>query len=282
MSGRPRQAVPDSGDSATDIARQRPAAVAALDRTAAEPLWSQILADLRRRLASGEFDRGFPPDSELVDDYSVSRHTVRDACRRLQDEGVLTRERGRGSFIAPIALEQLVGPLYSLFRTIEDQGYHQRSEVLLLDKRIEPEISTRLDLEPDAELVYLQRIRYADGEAFAVDEVWLPAGIGGALLDADFSHTALYDQLEQRLGIRPDSGNEHIHPALPTPAEATWLGIEANQPVFVVERRTDHHGAPLEWRRTVVRGDLFHFSTRWSPESAGVGFATSGRRQAEC
>lgn len=263
MSGRPRPAAP----------------VTVLDRSATEPLWSQILTDLRRRLASGEFDRGFPPDSELVEDYGVSRHTVRDACRRLQDEGVLARERGRGSFIKPVALEQLIGPLYSLFRTIEDQGYHQRSEVLALEQRVDPVISARLDLAPDAELVYLQRIRSADDEAFAVDEVWLPAARGAVLLDADFSHTALYDQLEQRLGIRPDSGNENIHPALPSVEEAAWLGIEPLQPVFVVERRTDHAGSALEWRRTVVRGDLFHFSTRWSPDSAGVGFATSGARR---
>ena len=243
------------------------------DRSTGEPLWSQILTDLRRRLAAGEFDAGFPPDSELVETYGVSRHTVRDACRRLQDEGILTRERGRGSFVKPVALVQQVGPLYSVFRSIEDQGYHQRSEVLHLGHRTDPAVAERLGLECDAPLVHLHRIRYADEVAFAVDEVWLPAAIGDALLTADFGHTALYHELETRLGIGPVSGSESIRPALPSVDEAHHLGIEPLQSVFVVERRTDHRDGPLEWRRTVVRGDLFTFSTEWSPRTAGgVGF----------
>jgi Bacterial regulatory proteins, gntR family len=50
-------------------------------------------------LAGREFRLRFPGDNELTGHYGVSRHTVREAVRRLQDEGVVERGRGRGTFV---------------------------------------------------------------------------------------------------------------------------------------------------------------------------------------
>jgi GntR family transcriptional regulator len=70
-----------------------------LDRTHPLPLWAQLEADLRRRLAAGAFDARFPTDRELVESYEVSRNTAREAVDRLCAEGLLERRRGRGTFI---------------------------------------------------------------------------------------------------------------------------------------------------------------------------------------
>ena len=75
------------------------------------PLWAQILSDLERRLAAGEFDERFPGDLDLMDDYEVSRHTVREAVRRIEQAGLLVRERGRGSFVNRQVFEQPLGSL---------------------------------------------------------------------------------------------------------------------------------------------------------------------------
>jgi GntR family transcriptional regulator len=234
------------------------------------PRWAQVLEDLRGRLARGEFATGFPADSALVATYGVSRHTVRHAVRVLQDEGLLTRQRGRGSFVRPAGLEQSIGPLYSVFRTIEDQGFEQRSIVLALDERRDAEAADHLGLAPDAALVFLHRIRFADATPFAIDRIWMPAATTSALLDVDFGHTALYAELETRCGLRPRSGTEHIHPALPTFDEAQHLDIDPFTAVFSVWRRTDHDHGPLEWRHTVLRGDRFRFTTTWAPGTSGA------------
>ena len=55
-----------------------------LDRADPMPLWAQLEAELRRRIDAGEFSDGrFPTDLELTEGYEVSRHTVREAIRRL-------------------------------------------------------------------------------------------------------------------------------------------------------------------------------------------------------
>src|SRR5215831_9092676 len=110
-----------------------------VDRDSALPLWAQVLGDLRRRLAGGEFRLRFPGDNELTEQYGVSRHTVREAVRRLQAEGVLERGRGRGTFVRHGAIEQPLGALYSLFRSVEEQGFVQRSVVRQLTIRHDEE-----------------------------------------------------------------------------------------------------------------------------------------------
>ncbi|MCU0259874.1 MAG: GntR family transcriptional regulator [Ilumatobacteraceae bacterium] len=234
------------------------------DRNHPLPLWAQVLDDLRRRLADGEFAECFPTDKDLVEEYGVSRHTVRDAVRRLQDEGVLERERGRGSFVKPIEVEQSVGTLYSLFRTIEDQGYEQRSRVLHAGRVVDELVAAELKVAPRTKLVHLRRLRLADHVPVAVDELWLAPEVGSPLLGVDLAHAAVYEEIERLGGQRPTAGTERILPDLPTTEERVLLDIPARQAVFRIERWTELHCVPFEYRRTVVRGDRYSFVTRWS------------------
>lgn len=230
------------------------------------PLWAQVLDDLRRRLASGELSGRFPTDRELVDTYGVSRQTVRDAVRRLHDEGIVTRERGRGSFVRPPAIEQPLGNLYSLFRSIEAQGYEQRSIVRCLDERTDPTAAGHLEVAHDEPLVHVERVRLADDEPVAVDRAWLPSAVARPLLDADLTHTALHTELVQRCGVRPSGGWERIRPALPSPEHRRLLGVPARSPVFDLERLTRSGTVAVEWRRATIRGDRYAFTATWGDE----------------
>ena len=204
--------------------------------------------------------------------YKVSRHTAREAVRRLQAEGQLTRHKGRGSFVQSINLEQQVGSLYSLFRSIEDQGHIQRSEVLALDTVRDADVARRMGLAASTTFVHLRRLRRADGVPFAVDEVWLPHPETGALLDSDFEHTALYSELERTTGLRPVRGWERIRPGIPDDDERRLLDIDDEQAIFVVQRYTESDAGPLEWRTTVIRGDNYTFRTTWSTPTESARF----------
>jgi GntR family transcriptional regulator len=228
------------------------------------PLWAQVLADLHQRLDRGEFTDGFPPERELIAQYGVSRHTMREAMRRLHSEGLIDRERGRGTFMRQQSIEQPTGALYSLFRSIEDQGFEQRSKVLTLDQRVAVDVATRLQVSQRTKFVYLHRLRYADQTPIATDELWLPSRLAAPLLKADFERTAVYAELDSRCGIRPGAGWERVHPIMPDRDERLLLGLTAKEPAFLVERFTSHQEQPLEWRRTVIRGDLYTFLSAWT------------------
>jgi GntR family transcriptional regulator len=240
-----------------------------LDRSSALPLWAQLLADLRRRMAGGEFADRFPTDRELTGEYGVSRQTVREAMRQLRDEGVVERHRGRGTRVRPAEFEQPFGGLGSLFRAVEATGVDQISEVRALERCREPGAAVKLGLDPSAELIYLERLRLAEGVPLALDRVWLPADRASALLEADFRHTGLYDELSRRCGISIRSGRERIEPVLPSSDDARLLGLRPRQAAFALVRITHEGGGPIEWRRALIRGDRYHLVAEWSDPSGG-------------
>ncbi|MBC9006868.1 GntR family transcriptional regulator, partial [Micromonospora aurantiaca (nom. illeg.)] len=127
---------------------------ARVDRASALPLWAQVHADLRRRVETGEFATAFPGELVLIEQYAVSRHTVREALRRLRDDGVVVAERGRQPRLAGTAeIEQPLGALYSLFAAVEAAGQDQHSVVRRLDVRADAVVAVRLGLEESTPLL---------------------------------------------------------------------------------------------------------------------------------
>ncbi len=230
-----------------------------LVRRAGTPLWRQLGTDLRARLDRGDFSGGFPGELELVEQYGVSRHTVREALRQLRAEGLLDVSRGRRARLATpdTVIEQPTGIVYSLFTSVEDNGLEQLSVVRVLDIRADGVVAPRLGLEESTPLLYLERLRLAGGSPLALDRVWMPASVGEPLLEADFSRTSLYDQLLAATGIPITAGEETVRAVIPTPAEHRTLHLQAPSAAFAVERVGISHGVPIEWRHTLIRADRF-------------------------
>lgn len=239
-----------------------------VDRASSLPLWAQVEHDLRRRLEQGEFETCFPTDIALTEQYGVSRHTIRHAIAELNRTGVLRRQRGRGTVVDQAEFEQSLGSLYSLFRSIESSGVEQRSR--LLGRRLDddPRARHEMDLQPDDAMVFIERLRLAGDSPLAIDRAWLPEAIGRPLLEADFAHTALYDELERIGQRRPNEGWERIAPGIPTGDERRLLELGRTATVFSVERLGRVDGRPIEWRHTVIRGDRYRFVADWSTGAA--------------
>jgi GntR family transcriptional regulator len=241
--------------------------VTALDRGSPVPLWAQVVDDLRHRLRSGEFIERFPTDRELVAQYGASRHTVREAVRCLRTEGLVVRERGRGSQAVAPEFEQLVGSFYSLFRSIECHGVEQVSSVRALELRTDPEVAWRLGLEGHEQLVFLERLRRAGGQPLALDRTWLPADLASPLMGADFRHTGLYDELAARCGLEAGWARERIRPVVPDPSERQVLEVGPGEAGFAIERLTRAtSGRLMEWRQGLVRGDRYAFVAEWQTQ----------------
>ncbi len=238
--------------------------VTPLDRRSPVPLWAQLLADLRRRVAAGEFADGFPTDEELRQSYRVSRQTVREAARRLQAEGVIVRQRGRGSTLAGSVLEQPLQALYSLAGRAEDLGLPEHSEVLAQRREQAGDAAEPLGIEVGAAVVYVERLRFVGDEPLSLHRSWLPAALAEGLLGCDLASGSLYDALAETCGVRVTGGWERIRPGVPTPELRRLLGVRRGGAVFEVERLATAGGVAAEWRESVIRGDRYSFRADWS------------------
>ncbi len=254
---RPRSPLSSAGHLVTVTVMAHPPPAAdpgprSLDRESSDPLWAQLHADLMRRLESGEFAELLPGEVSLAGQYGVSRHTVREAMRRLRAEGVLLGERGQAARLP--AVPALPTNLYSLSGVVERAGLLPRSVVRTLDVRSDAEIARRLDLRAGGPLVYLERLHLAAGEPLALERCWMPAALAAPLLELDLADCSLYGELA-KLGIHPWGGAERMSAVLPSAEERKILGISPRVAAFSIDRQACAGGRFFEIRRTLVRGD---------------------------
>lgn len=244
------------------------------------PLWQQVEADLRRRIAQGEFAVTFPGEHDLTEQYGVSRHTVRESLRRLRADEVVVSARGRGTSVRPPSIDQPLGTMYSLFRSVEAAGLEQRSQVRVLEVARDPEVSARLGHPESTEYVFLERLRLADGDPLAVDRAWLLRTLAEPLLAGEFGHSGIYDELSRLTGKQLTGGRELIRAAVPDPDTRKLLGMPAGTAVLAVERIGRLNQQPVEFRRSMIRGDRFAMTTEWpGPEGYRIDVTGVGPAQ---
>ncbi len=230
-----------------------------MDRSSPLPLWAQLLEDLRERINTGEFAEHFPTDKEMIEQYQVSRQTVREAVRRLEQDGVVVRRRGRGTSLTDKRFFQQLGTVYSLYREIEKMGHVQGSKILAQGSMNDAALAREFAVPDDHPFFHLERIRFADGEAVAIDRVVIPMKFAAALTKVNFEHTGLYDEMERRAGIVPTTGEERLTPVILSREEASLLDCREPTAGMRIQRTTYYGGEKLEKRETVVRGDRYCF-----------------------
>jgi GntR family transcriptional regulator len=234
------------------------------------PLWAQLADDLRRRAEGGDFAASFPSEMALVEEYGISRNTVREALRRLRGDGIVVAGRGRRPRLGgQVAIDQPLGALYSLHGAIEAAGLTPRNVVRAQEVRHDPEVAGRLQLSSDSPLLFVERLRLADDEPLALDRVWFPLEVARPLLDIDLSNVGFYDELRSRTGVRLTGGREQIQAMVPRRKERTLLRLPADVAVFAIDRLGLVVEQPVEWRSTLVRGDRFRVSAAFG---AGIGY----------
>lgn len=246
--------------------------IGAVDRSSPLPLWAQISDDLRARLLAGDFEEHFPTDDELTRSYGVSRHTAREAVRKLSEEGLLRRQRGRGTRLARSVLEQPLHSMYSLASSISAQGLEERSEVIRAEIATCPPEGARLLRLTDANsAVYVERLRFAGDEPIAWDRSWLVVDVAEGLLDVDLTSGSIYDFLWERCSTRVTGGWERVSPVLARPGERRRLRLPEGVALFSMERLAMAGDAPVEWRRTLIRGDRYCLVASWPAGSSASG-----------
>lgn len=218
-------------------------------------LWATVLADLRVRLANGEFTERFPTDRELTAHYGVSRHTAREAVRRLD---VVDRRPRLGGRVRrpPSSLEHLGVTLRALGiqLVLVDTARGQR--------RSRP-IATALGTTPTRSLEVVVRVLMADEEPLLLSELWLAAGRPLEATD-----------VAPLLGLRAGADSvlvvdESVLPAVATSEACAALNLPDGAAVFCVEQLVEARGQPAAWHRVHVRPERYRCVVRWDPSSAG-------------
>lgn len=225
------------------------------------PLYHQLRQAIRERIAAGEWRPGdqVPTIRELCQLYGVSRITAVQALGALAQEGLLARQRGKGTFVAEPKIEHGPVRLLSFTEDIQRRRHVPGSRILELARtRAEQVVAARLQLATGEAVVLLRRLRLADGTPMAVQSSYLPDALVPGLADETEPIESLYRYLEARYGILPMKATESYEPIKVDHASASLLGVARGAPAFSVERTMrDRRNRLVEYTVSVLRGDRY-------------------------
>jgi GntR family transcriptional regulator len=234
-----------------------------VNRRSATPIFKQIAAQLRREIEEGKLHLGdvIPGERELAESLHISRMTLRAAVDELVDEGLLMRQRGRGTIVAHVRINkqaQVIG-FMSFTEEMRARGLTPSSRILAFKSEIaDAAVSAQLDMPVGAQVILLKRVRLANGEPMALERCYLPYEHFSKLLKFDLSKRSLYDILEKEFDTRPTLCQETVEAISLDAPEARDLGAKRGAPALLVTRVTrDARGRFIEAEQTLYRADRY-------------------------
>jgi GntR family transcriptional regulator len=236
-----------------------------VSRQDVRPLYKQVKDRLLETLSDGSL----PPmgklasERELVEQYGVSRITVRQAMRELVAEGHLRSHPGKGFYATGRSSAQAfeLELLRSFTATAIRHGLVPGGR--LISGEIVPAdaaLSASLSVHPGEPVVALRRLRLLDGQPVAIAEDWIEARKVPGLLSLDWQsgNRSLYDELRGRYRLNPESGETILSSRLATAGEAKLLGLKRPAAVLTVEQIAyASDGRPINATRSI------HHPTRY-------------------
>lgn len=228
------------------------------------PLYIQIYRLLKEAIEKKEYQPGdkLPSENEIIKKFAVSRTTAISAIEKLAEEGLVYRERGKGTFVAsPVVNDFSFHQSFS--KHLQERGYTPGSRLISISVcTLGSEISQKLDVQTDENHFCLVRIRTADSEPIALQYAYLPERRVPNLDEHDFKDTSLFKILMEEYQIEPAWAEAVVEARLVEPKEAEYLNIKAGQPVLLIWHKTlDEKYRPIEYVRSVYRSDRLSFST---------------------
>lgn len=231
-----------------------------------QPLYVQIKELLRNRILDGVYQphAQLPSESEMMAAFNVSRITVRQALGDLENEGLIFRLHGKGSFVSKPKAFQDLGRLQGFGEAMRQMGHETFSRVLGV-RTIVPSIQVRehLALGKRAHVTELRRIRYLDREPISLDVSYLPLAIGKRLEKEDLAARDVFVILENDYGLALGHADLQIGATQADETLAAQLQLREGSPVLSIERLTHcADGTPIDYEFLYYRADAFQYRVR--------------------
>ncbi|WP_414543650.1 phosphonate metabolism transcriptional regulator PhnF [Nostoc sp. CCY0012] len=228
------------------------------------PIYVQIADQLRQHIHQGVYQIGeqLPTETKLAEQFSVNRHTLRQAIALLKNEGLLRVDRGRGTFVAAKTIRYAIGKRVRYNQTLKAQGWQARFQLLrVLEVPADNAIAKGLKISYGEPVALIERLGLADEEPISVGTGYFPLKRfpdfleprNIKILQEQQSISQFLQQVYQCDHIRRSTC---VSARLVQPHDAKWLQLPLNQPILLAESvNVDETGKVIEYGVTRLRGD---------------------------
>jgi GntR family transcriptional regulator len=229
---------------------------------------------LREQLHEGQFAHGVPGELALMRQFSVARVTVRRALAQLAQEGLISREPGRGTRslvqrtahqVEATTHQAQQARLTGLLENLVSMGLRTTVKVLSVQRLPAPhEVAMALQL-PEGELVQkAQRVRHTKEGPLSHITTWVPERIASGFGRKELAQKPILMLLEES-GVKVGRAQQSISAKLADVSMAQHLDIAVGSALLAVNRLIyDTDDKPIQWLHGLYRPDRYEYQMQLS------------------
>lgn len=245
-----------------------------IDRNIPLPLYYQLKQLLLEHIEDGRYPIGdkLPPEMELMKEFQVSRATVRRAMQELEYDGYIQRVSGKGTFVLRVKLKRGLSRLTSFTQDMKEQGKTVKSRLLEFSIKPPPtKVSNLLGVNPDSQLTYIYRLRFADGIPIALNVSYLNLPKGVQVTESEIQEVVSLFLLLEDKGIQLAETDKTIEAISANEEHAKYLNMNVGEPLILVEGvvYTLNH-FPVEFHQVISCGERHKYHLHLEAEPAKI------------
>lgn len=236
------------------------------------PRYYQVYTVLSQRVRDGEWraDAPMPTEQEFASSFGVSRVTIRKALNMLQEEGLILRQQGRGTFALTPPKRPGRANFSGLLENVVDFELNTRVRVLAFERvALSEDAAHLLGCDAGTRALRIVRVRSDSQSPFSFTTTYVPEPEADALTEGSLGNLTVSSALE-RAGVMAASAEQRLSATVAGVDVAKHLRIEVGAPLISMTRvmRNDD-GRPIEVILALYRPDKYEYRVNLSRDNAG-------------
>ncbi len=228
-----------------------------------DPLYYQIYDYYKNEIINESLIEGdaLPPERELSVLFSVSRSTIRQALKKLEEDGFIYIIPGSGSFVSHRTLKQELSSFYSFYEEVKKVGKTPSSKVICSDIiPLNNELAKIFKIPSATEILHIKRLRLVDNKPLIYEETYLPMS---RFLNFDvnlLNSTPMYTIFKDVYNVIFEKAVESFSALIITDKEILeYLGYRKPSSCMLIKRTTYEKGEVVEYTVSHARGDKYEY-----------------------
>ena len=231
------------------------------------PRYYQVYTAIRQRIRDGEWspETPMPTEEELAASYSVSRVTVRKALSMLEEEKLVLRQQGRGTFALPLPRRQNRANFSGLLENVRDFERKTKVRVVFFGKVALPEeVARLLACPPAARGLKIVRVRSDSQSPFSHTPCYLPEPEADLVTEVSLGNRTVIAVLGAA-GVSATSAEQRLSATAADVEVAKLLKIDVGAPLISMARIVrNEDDRPVEYIEAFYRPDKFEYRVNLS------------------
>lgn len=231
--------------------------------------YEAVKNSIRHRIAEGGWQPGvrLPSERELVQEFGCARMTVHRALRELEDEGLIERRQGSGSYVAELHPISNLLQVRDIHDEIVERGHHHTTRVCAVERvKAGAEVAAAMRLRKGAAVIRCRLVHLENGVPIQYEDRHVNPALAPDLLAQDFTRVTPSHVLFEHAPLT--EAEQVVEAVLATEEQARLLDVAPGSALLQVSRRTLSQGVVASVARLVHPGSRYRLIGSFSVGAA--------------